>query len=96
MNHFPLAMHCNWCEVGTYSIRNWIRDGHFNYCSRPCFDSYTKAAGRNECEYCHTVTPGNTLPDGWVATDGDKFCTKYCAMTMWQHYGKNEHIQELA
>ena len=91
-----LTIHCNWCEEGTYSIRNWIRDGYFSYCSRTCFDSYTKAAGRNECDYCHTVAVGKELPAGWVATDGEKYCTKYCAMTMWQHYGKNEHIQELA
>ena len=91
-----LSIHCNWCEEGTYSIRNWIRDGYFSYCGDACFEAYVKAAGSNECEYCHTVAVGKELPAGWVATDGDKYCTKYCAMTMWQHYGKNEHIQELA
>jgi hypothetical protein len=91
-----LAIHCNWCETGTYSIRDWIRDGHFSYCSDVCFNSYTKAAGRNECDYCHTVKPGNKLPDGWVAFGKEKYCGKWCAVTHWDNIGTPEHAEELA
>jgi len=47
------------------------------------------------CDYCGNVNQGPTVPDKWISADGEHFCTKFCAMTFWQHYCKGEYIGEL-
>lgn len=44
------------------------------------------------CDYCGCVNQGATIPDTWVSFDGEHYCTKYCAMTKWTHYGEDGEL----
>ena len=47
------------------------------------------------CDYCDFTSVGPTVPETWVSTDGEHFCTKWCAVTHWNRNDKSQHIGEL-
>jgi hypothetical protein len=47
------------------------------------------------CDYCGNISRGPCVPDSWVSSEGEHFCTKFCAYTYWDHYDNGEYIGEL-
>ena len=48
------------------------------------------------CDYCGTVSKGPVVPDKWISSDSEHFCTKYCAVTYWGNYDNGEYLGRLA